>query len=68
VGDREMLRGALEGRLLALDFSHVEAEEIAAIVLEVVDTPSTTHTTAPRHSGRILSEFLVRQKRREKTP
>jgi len=60
---RNLLMGALEGTLLALDFSHEEASEITLIVLRVLDTPSGAHldTATPKHTGKVIAEFLVRQ-------
>jgi transcriptional regulator with XRE-family HTH domain len=61
---REMLLGALEGCLLGLEFSTSEAEEIAAIVLEVIDAPHSAHTATPRQTAKILAEFLVRKQKK----
>jgi len=60
---RELLTGALEGTLLALGFSHVEAAELSLIVLKVLDTPLGDHldTATPRHTGKVIAEFLVRE-------
>jgi transcriptional regulator with XRE-family HTH domain len=60
---RDLLMGALEGTLLALNFSHVEASEISLIVLRVLDTPSGAHldTASPKHTGKVIAEFLIRQ-------
>jgi transcriptional regulator with XRE-family HTH domain len=60
---RDLLMGAVEGMLLALNYSHVEASEISLIVLRVLDTPSGAHldTASPKHTGKVISEFLVRQ-------
>ena len=56
---REAFRGAVEGALLALGRSRVEAEEIAAIALRVIGTPSTEGN--PADNCRPVAEFLVRQ-------
>jgi transcriptional regulator with XRE-family HTH domain len=60
---RELLLGALEGTMLGLQFPPVEAEEIALIVLRVLETPSSSHlsTASPRHTGKVIAEFLIRQ-------
>jgi len=60
---RHLLMGALEGMLLALDFSHEEASELSLIVLRVLDTPSGAHldTSTPKHTGKVIAEFLTRQ-------
>jgi transcriptional regulator with XRE-family HTH domain len=47
---RELLLGAIEGALIALNFSQAEAIEIAAIVLQVIDTPSSS--ASPKRGSR----------------
>jgi transcriptional regulator with XRE-family HTH domain len=56
---RELLKGAIEGTLRALRYSSVEADEIAPIVLSVLDTFKSG--SSPREKGRTIAEFLIRQ-------
>jgi hypothetical protein len=58
--EREVLTGALEGAFEGLGHPYPLAQKLAAVVLEVIDTPeSGDQSPNPRERARLIAKYLT---------